>query len=220
MGILGIESSTLPSKQPSDPAHQLDQRSCNGIGCSCDRYTVVHRRSSEFGSFFSDAIGSAKFAVCWIVIQIERGAKMTEDISLEFSLFVERGREREAANFYAAAFGAQEENTSDIDGVLAAVEMRFGNLPVWVAGSNPNREKSPSYGGPFFPKEPGAVSTMFHLNVGNIEDVMQRALAAGAVVRDEIQTDIIGRRVASIFDPFGHIWALAERKAEGMSLAA
>ncbi|WP_245448360.1 hypothetical protein [Neorhizobium sp. T6_25] len=74
---------------------------------------------------------------------------MTEDISVEFSLFVEHGREREAANFYAAAFAAQEENTSDIDGALAAVEMRFGNLPVWVAGSNPNREKSPSYGGPF-----------------------------------------------------------------------
>lgn len=43
---------------------------------------------------------------------------------------------------------------------------------------------------------------------------------SGAVIRDEIQTDVIGRRVASIFDPFGHIWALVERKAEGMSLAA
>lgn len=49
---------------------------------------------------------------------------------------------------------------------------------------------------------------------------MQRALSAGAMIRDEIQTDVIGRRVASIFDPFGHIWALVERKAEGMSLAA
>ncbi|WP_245448362.1 hypothetical protein [Neorhizobium sp. T6_25] len=61
---------------------------------------------------------------------------------------------------------------------------------------------------------------MFHLNVGNIEGVMQAALAAGAVIRDEIQTDMIGRRAASIFDPFGHIWALVERKADGMSLAA
>lgn len=98
--------------------------------------------------------------------------------------------------------------------------MRFGSLPVWVAGSNPNREKSPSYGGPFFPKEPGAVSTIFQLKVGNIEGVMQRALSAGAVIRDEIQTDVIGRRVARLFDPFGHIWALVESKAEGMSLAA
>lgn len=145
---------------------------------------------------------------------------MSADVIVELSLFVEHGREREAANFYTAAFGAQEENTNDIDGALAAVEMRFGNLPVWAAGSNPNREKSPSYGGPFFPKEAGAVSTIFQLKVGNIVGVMQRALSAGAVIRDEIQTDVIGRRVASIFDPFGHIWALVERQAECMSLAA
>lgn len=80
---------------------------------------------------------------------------MSADIIVELSLFVEHGREREAANFYAAAFGAQEENTNDIDGALAAVEMRFENLPVWVAGSNPNREKSLSYGGPFFRKNQG-----------------------------------------------------------------
>ncbi|WP_421358017.1 VOC family protein [Agrobacterium rosae] len=154
------------------------------------------------------------------MIQIERGAKTSADIVVELSLFVEHGREREAANFYAAAFGEQEANTNDIDGALAAVEMRFGNLPVWVADSNPNREKSPSYSGPFFPKAPGTVSTIFQLKVGNIEGVMQSALSAGAVIRDEIQTDVIGRRVASIFDPFGHIWALVERKTEGMSLAA
>ncbi|TRL34387.1 VOC family protein [Methylosinus sporium] len=139
---------------------------------------------------------------------------MTEDISVEFSLFVEHGREREAANFYAAAFGASEADTYDIDGVLAAVELRFGNLLAWVAGSNPNREKTPSYGGPFFPKAPGAVSTIFQIKVGNIDDAMRRAVAAGAVIRDEIQTDATGRRVASVFDPFGHIWALVQRKAE------
>lgn len=155
------------------------------------------------------------------VIQVEEArVKMTEDISVEFSLFVEHGREREAANFYAAAFGSQEVDTCKIDGVLAGVEMRFGNLPVWVAGSNPNREKTPSYGGPFFPKTPGAVSTIFQLKVGNIDGAMHRAFAAGAVIRDEIQTDMIGRRVASIFDPFGHIWALVERKPEGIPLAA
>ncbi|ABD85698.1 VOC family protein [Rhodopseudomonas palustris] len=145
---------------------------------------------------------------------------MTEDISVEFSLFVEHGREREAANFYAAAFGAREVGTYDIDGVLGAVEMRFGNLPVWVAGAHPKRETAPSYGGPFFPKAPGAVSTIFQLKVGSIDGAMQRALAAGAVIRDDIQTDTTGRRVASIFDPFGHIWALVQRKAAEVSRAA
>ncbi|ULJ82662.1 hypothetical protein MF410_34015 (plasmid) [Rhizobium sp. C104] len=69
---------------------------------------------------------------------------MTEAISVEFSLFVEHGREREAANFYAAAFGAQEVDTYSIDGVLAGVVMRLWEMGVTVAGSNPNREKEPS----------------------------------------------------------------------------
>jgi uncharacterized glyoxalase superfamily protein PhnB len=145
---------------------------------------------------------------------------MIEDTSIQLSLFVEHGREREAANFYAAAFGAQEVDTYSIDGALAGVAMLFGELPVTVAGSNPNREKMPSYGGPFFPKQAGAVSTILQLNVGDIDAVFLRAIAAGAVVRDEIQPDTLGRRVASIFDPFGHIWAIVERKAETASLAA
>ena len=49
---------------------------------------------------------------------------------------------------------------------------------------------------------------------------MQQAIAAGATIRDAIQVDEIGRNVASLFDPFGHIWALVERKAERASLAA
>ena len=130
------------------------------------------------------------------------------------------GDAEEAANFYAAAFGAQEVDTYSIDGALAGVAMLFGELPVTVAGSNPNREKMPSYGGPFFPKQAGAVSTILQLNVGDIDAVFPRAIAAGAVVRDEIQPDTLGRRVASIFDPFGHIWALVERKPETASLAA
>ncbi len=145
---------------------------------------------------------------------------MTDDMSIQLSLFLEHGREREAANFYAAAFGAQEMDTCSIDGVLAGVAMRFGELPVTVAGSNPNREKMPSYGGPFFPKEAGAVSTIFQVNVGDIDTAVQRAVLAGAVIRDNIQTDEIGRWVASIFDPFNHIWTFVERKRETTSRAA
>jgi uncharacterized glyoxalase superfamily protein PhnB len=145
---------------------------------------------------------------------------MADDISVEFSLLVEHGREQEAADFYGAAFGAQQVDTYSVDGVLMAVEMRFGAMPVSVAGSNPKREQTPSYGGPFFPKAPGAVSTVFRVNVDDIDSAMRRAVGAGAVIRDAIQTDILGRRVASVFDPFGHIWGLVERKPASVSIAA
>ncbi|ASR10653.1 MULTISPECIES: VOC family protein [Rhizobium] len=145
---------------------------------------------------------------------------MADDISIEFSLLVEHGREQDAADFYAAAFGAQQVDTFSSDGVVMAVEMRFGTMPVSVAGSNPKREQHPSYGGPFFPKEPGAVSTVFRINVGDIDGAVERAVTAGAVIRDKPQTDVFGRRVSSVYDPFGHIWALVERKAASLSVAA
>ncbi len=107
-----------------------------------------------------------------------------------------------------------------IEGVLAGFAMRFGTMPVAVAGSNPRREENLSYGGPFFPKAAGSVSAIFTLTVGDIERTMQRAIEAGAVTRDVVQVDMLGRRVASIFDPFGHIWALVERKAGTAKLAA
>ena len=145
---------------------------------------------------------------------------MRDDIGLEISLFVEHGREQEAADFYAAAFGAHILDAYRLDGVLMGFAMRFGALPVAVAGSNPKRERNPAYGGPFFPKAAGAVSAILTLHVGDIAAAVQQAIAAGAAIRDEIQVDEIGRNVASLFDPFGHIWALVERKADRASLAA
>ncbi|UDF29917.1 UNVERIFIED_ORG: hypothetical protein LHK14_00940 [Roseateles sp. XES5] len=145
---------------------------------------------------------------------------MHDEPGLEISLFVEHGREQEAADFYAAAFGAEVLEAYRSDGVLMGFAMRFGALPVAVAGSNPRRERNPAYGGPFFPKTAGAVSAIFTLHVGDIAVAVQQAIAAGATIRDALQVDEIGRNVASLFDPFGHIWALVERKAEPASLAA
>ena len=145
---------------------------------------------------------------------------MANDMSIELCLLIEHGREQEAADFYAAAFGARQVDTYSLDGVLMAIDMRFGAVPISVAGSNPKREQDPSCGGPFFPKKPGAVSTVFRVNVGDIDDAVERAVAAGAVIRDEMQTDVLGKRVASIFDPFGHIWALVECKPVSVAVAA
>lgn len=145
---------------------------------------------------------------------------MSDEISMELCLFIEHGREREAAGFYSAALGAREIDTLEIDGSLLGIVMLFGNMPVSVAGANPRRESEPSRGGPFFPKVAGAVSTIFRINVPDIEVAMDRATSSGATIRDHVQTDPLGRRVASIFDPFGHIWALVERKRDAAALAA
>lgn len=153
------------------------------------------------------------------VIQEGEGT-MENEISIGLAVIVEHGREQEAADFYAAAFGARQDERHSIDGVLAAVDLLFGTTRVTVGGANPKREADPSRGGPFFPKAAGAVSTIFQVNVGNLDAVVQSAVTAGATIRYAIDTDEDGRRGASVFDPFGHIWTLIERKADAARLAA
>ena len=55
----------------------------------------------------------------------------------------------------------------------------------------------------------GRASTIFQLCVDNIDDVVDRAVAAGATIRTPVEDADWGDRVATIIDPFGHIWALA-----------
>jgi PhnB protein len=145
---------------------------------------------------------------------------MADMMSIELSLFVEHGREREAADFYLAAFGAQELDTFSIEGALAGVRMQFGELSMTGAGSNPNRERMPSRGGPFFPKAAGEISAIAQLHTDDVGGILERAVAAGARIRGGLDTDSQGRQVATIFDPFNHIWALVSRQSQPASLTA
>ena len=141
-------------------------------------------------------------------------------MSLGLTLFVEHGREQEAVDFYAAAFGGRVEASHDHKGHVIAVDLVIDGTPVSVAGANPKRQQSPSLGGPFHPKAAGAVSAIVQLQVADLGAAVHAALSAGATVRDPIQPDQTGRRVASVFDPFGHIWALLERQAAAQPRAA
>lgn len=145
---------------------------------------------------------------------------MEQIIGLGLAIFVQHGREQDAADFYSEAFEARQLKTYRVDGELAGVEMLIGGTRVSVAGSNPRREEEPSYGGPFFPKAAGAVCMTILLTVPDIEACFAQAIVAGAALRDRVQTDVEGRRVASLFDPFGHIWMLTERQAEPAGVSA
>lgn len=145
---------------------------------------------------------------------------MNQEISVGLSVFVEHGRQQEAADFYAAAFGAQQLRTHGHAGTLMAVDMQLGALTVSVVGANPKREANPSQGGPFFPKAPGAVSTALRLTVPDLDAVVARAVSAGAMIRNAPGPNDAGRRSAAIYDPFGHLWGLTEREASADLQAA
>ncbi|MDW6024910.1 glyoxalase superfamily protein [Mesorhizobium sp. BAC0120] len=138
-------------------------------------------------------------------------AASDEEVTLSMAIMVEHSREEEATRFYEAAFDAVRIGTYVHADELVAVDLRIGETKITVSGSNPRRELEPVRGGPFYPKGKGSVSSVLRLEVRDPEAVLRKAVEAGAVIRDELQVSTEGYRVASVFDPFGHIWGLMER---------
>lgn len=68
---------------------------------------------------------------------------MTEDIGAEVSPSVEHGREREAADFYRTAFGAQEADAYNVDGDLVSVEICIRNCRRGLPAQTPVAKNSP-----------------------------------------------------------------------------
>jgi PhnB protein len=132
------------------------------------------------------------------------------------TIFVQNSRQHEAAIFYKTAFSPKSLKEHTHRGELIAIDIMLQGLAISVAGSNPRRETEPWRGGPFFPKAPGSVSSVIRLDVKNAASLVAAAKAAGATEREELQIDAEGHKVAVIFDPFGHVWAIRERdKANG-----
>ena len=48
----------------------------------------------------------------------------------------------------------------------------------------------------------------------DVDDVVARAAAAGATIREPLTTFVTGDRFASIVDPFGQRWAVMSRVEE------
>lgn len=137
-------------------------------------------------------------------------AACDDEVTLSTIIMVEHGRQKEAAEFYAAAFDAVLIGTYVQAEELLGVDLRLGETKFSVSGSNPRRELEPSRGGPFYPKGNGSVSSILRLEVRDLDAVLKNAVEAGAVIRDKPAMSTEGYRVASVFDPFGHIWGLIE----------
>ena len=58
---------------------------------------------------------------------------------------------------------------------------------------------------------PGGVSCSFALYVPDVDAVVERAVAAGARVREPAATFVSGDRFCSLVDPFGVRWTLMTR---------
>jgi PhnB protein len=111
---------------------------------------------------------------------------------------------RAALEFYRDVFGARVVDVTEFDGLVVHSSLDFG-LGMLQLG-----EPSPAYG--LIPAPAGdADCYSMGLYLPDVDAATERAVAAGATVREAPSTFVSGDRYASIRDPFGVRWSLMTR---------
>jgi uncharacterized glyoxalase superfamily protein PhnB len=115
----------------------------------------------------------------------------------------------EAIAFYEAVFGATVVSRMDgPDGSVmhAELDLGLGRLQL----SDPNAE----YGLAAPTRDGDTVSGSTCIYVPDVDAVFEQAVERGATVREKPSTFVTGDRFASIYDPFGHRWAVMTKVEE------
>jgi len=116
---------------------------------------------------------------------------------------VVNGADRAAA-FYVEAFGASElERIPTPDGRLMSVRLRIGDSELHVADEFPEMSV-------LAPPSIGGSPVVLGLVVDDAEAVFDRAVAAGAQVRQPLGDMFWGDRHGQLEDPFGHRWNVSQ----------
>jgi PhnB protein len=109
----------------------------------------------------------------------------------------------QAMEFYKKAFGAKEIRRSPApDGKLLHGEIQIGDSKVFLNDEFPEMgAKSPqAYGG---------TPVTIHLQVEDVDQLYNQALAAGAQVAMPLMDQFWGDRYGVVKDPYGHSWSMA-----------
>lgn len=111
---------------------------------------------------------------------------------------------RDAIEFYRDVFGARLRDVTEMGGVVVHAELEFEHGRLQLG------EPSPAFG--LVPPPPGDEDCYsLGLYCANVDEVVGRAEAAGATVREPLSTFVSGDRFASIRDPFGVRWSVMTR---------
>ena len=113
-----------------------------------------------------------------------------------------------ALEFYAQAFGAIERlRIQDPTGKVGHAEIDIGGSCVMLADEHPEI-------GALGPHSVGGSPVSIHLYVEDVDAVVARAVAAGAILARPVADQFYGDRVGGITDPFGHRWFIATHKED------
>ncbi|MGE2723133.1 VOC family protein [Mycolicibacterium pulveris] len=110
-----------------------------------------------------------------------------------------------AIDFYVSVFGATVVDRMDgPDGAVTHAELDFGNGRLQLG--------DPAQAYDIAAPDPNAPAThSIALYCPDVDAVVAEAQAAGATIREPVQTFVTGDRFASILDPFGRRWTVMTR---------
>ncbi|MDR6290086.1 MULTISPECIES: VOC family protein [Inquilinus] len=108
-----------------------------------------------------------------------------------------------AIEFYQVAFGAAERMRMDAPGgAIGHAELLIGGSLLMLADEMPEM----GYSGP---EAVGGTPVSLMLYVGDVDAVVERAVAAGATLSRPVADQFYGDRSGTVIDPFGHVWTIA-----------
>jgi len=108
----------------------------------------------------------------------------------------------QAIDFYQQAFGAQLTFILKTpEGKVVHATMQLGDSRFQLG------EELPGMGAPS-PQKPGGSPIVLHICVENVDELWNRAVAAGAKVTMPLANQFWGARYGHVLDPFGFTWAL------------
>lgn len=113
-------------------------------------------------------------------------------------------RAKDAIAFYRDIFGARVIDVTEFGDVVAHADLDFGLGHLQLGEPNPEYHLVPA------PQGEGDCYSM-GLYVSDVDAVVERAVAAGATVREAPSDFVSGDRFASIRDPFGVRWSVMTR---------
>ncbi|GAA1011287.1 VOC family protein [Nocardiopsis tropica] len=109
-----------------------------------------------------------------------------------------------AIDFYREVFGARTIAVTELDGTVVHADLDFGSGRLQLGEPNPQYGLVPA-------PEGDADCYSLGLYCGNADEVVARAEAAGATIREPLANFVSGDRYASIRDPFGVRWSIMTR---------
>jgi PhnB protein len=114
----------------------------------------------------------------------------------------------DAIEYYKKAFGATELfRFPTPDGKIGHAEIKIGDSPIMLADAYPDM----GYNGP---KTLNGSPVSLMIYVDDVDTVFNRAVDAGATVKEAVSDKFYGDRLGTVIDPFGHVWHISTHKED------